>query len=375
MAVVSTAEGLFKLSSINGQSGFFPSWWYFSALFAYFAMPPITAALSFLLFARQIRWLATIVASAQLVVLITWVPALGDSNIPEVGGPPWIMNLCILPVGFAVLACRGIGIWFFTSAVIALIVDVRLSSTDELVSALGILDALRLGIAMIIGIAVGKSLIRSAHRFDTIAAATAQAAMDARLSDVVHFERARFGALTHDGILDTLLIAGRSRALIGSSLSEQASNVLGQFATLRIEPGNAPDLSGPEFIDRQRAVVNRVSDRVRFASQESREARIPATVSALFSGAIIEALRNSIRHAEVPGRVVNRAVQVILDDSGAHAFVLDDGAGFVVASIDPSRLGINGSLLGGMRGLAGGRAEVRSTPGVGTTVALHWSRS
>jgi anti-sigma regulatory factor (Ser/Thr protein kinase) len=374
MAVISAAEGLFKLSSIHNQSEFFPSWWYISALIAFFAMPALAAGLSFLLFVRQIRWLATIVASAQLVVLVTWVPALGGSSMPEAAGPPWIVNLCILPVGFAVLACRGIGIWFFTSAVIGLVVVVRLGSTDQLLPSLGILDALRLGIAMIIGNAVGRSLIRSAHQFDTISAATARAAMDARLGDVINFERARFGALTHDGILDTLLIAGRSRALIGTSLSDQASNVLGQLATLRTDPGKLPDLTGKEFIERQRAAANRVSDRVRFASQETGEARIPATVSAHISGAVGEALRNSIRHADVPGRVVNRAVQVILDDSGAHVFVLDDGAGFVVASVDLSRQGITGSILGGMRALDGGRAEVRSTPGVGTTIALKWSR-
>jgi signal transduction histidine kinase len=81
-----------------------------------------------------------------------------------------------------------------------------------------------------------------------------------------------------------------------------------------------------------------------------------------------EAVRNALRHAR-PGRV-----DIVVDASQRTLLtVTDDGQGF-----DPAAAGRPDSL--GLRGLAslvaeaGGRLDVRSTPGKGTTVVLEMSR-
>lgn len=375
LAASGVGTGLIELSTMRGQAGYFPAWWYAGALIAFYGLPAITAVLAFRLVGPEISRLAAIVAVGQLVVIITWVPALSGGNIPWEAGQPWILAVCTLPTGFAAIAWRGVTPWAFALLVTVMVSVVRLGSTDLEIPAIAILDALRVGIAIVIVNALILTFKQSGRHLDTISTSTARTVEEARCREVVAFEQARFGALMHDGILNTLLVAGRDRALTGSPLSQQANDALAQLAKLQTASECDPEITGQEFIQRQRAVVNRVDERVRFGSEKSGDARIPTSVSDLISGALVEALRNSIRHADVPGRVVNRAVQVILDDGGARVFVLDDGAGFDATSVDRARMGITVSILARMRQLAGGDAEVRSAPGAGTTVALRWRRS
>ena len=52
------------------------------------------------------------------------------------------------------------------------------------------------------------------------------------------------------------------------------------------------------------------------------------------------------------------------------AFVRDRGKGFVLDEVEPGRLGVRESIIGRMARV-GGKAEVHSTPGEGTEVALE----
>lgn len=51
--------------------------------------------------------------------------------------------------------------------------------------------------------------------------------------------------------------------------------------------------------------------------------------------------------------------------------VTDDGPGFDPAGVPPHRYGLRESIRGRMAAV-GGRAEVRSAPGAGTTIRLEW---
>lgn len=77
-----------------------------------------------------------------------------------------------------------------------------------------------------------------------------------------------------------------------------------------------------------------------------------------------EAVRNAVRHAE-PGRIDVRA------DRGGNEVVLsvaDDGAGFDGNAVPSGHFGLRG--LHGLCREAGGRLEVTSQPGMGTSVVL-----
>ncbi|MFI8201259.1 sensor histidine kinase [Streptomyces sp. NPDC085937] len=104
---------------------------------------------------------------------------------------------------------------------------------------------------------------------------------------------------------------------------------------------------------------------------------VPAHVAEAVAGAAREALRNVEEHAGA------RTVRVRLHSvggqdrpdtgrgAGFRLSVTDDGTGFSAGEIAPSSVGLQRSVIRRMDE-AGGRADIRSTPGRGTTVRLEW---
>ncbi len=95
------------------------------------------------------------------------------------------------------------------------------------------------------------------------------------------------------------------------------------------------------------------------------EPRLDALVAALR-----EAAHNAARHAGV-GEV---SVYVEVQPDRVEAYVRDRGKGFDLDAVEPGRLGVRESIVGRMA-RHGGKAEVHSTPGEGTEVALEIGRA
>jgi signal transduction histidine kinase len=96
-----------------------------------------------------------------------------------------------------------------------------------------------------------------------------------------------------------------------------------------------------------------------------REPRLEALVAA-----IREAANNAARHAVV-GEV---SVYVEVQPDRVEAYVRDRGKGFDLDAVEPGRLGVRESIVGRMA-RHGGKAEVHSTSGEGTEVALEIGRT
>ncbi|TDD36586.1 ATP-binding protein [Actinomadura sp. KC06] len=94
---------------------------------------------------------------------------------------------------------------------------------------------------------------------------------------------------------------------------------------------------------------------------------LPEPVGLAIVGAAREALRNVRRHANV----TRAAVRVHHRDGTVSVEITDRGAGFDMARVPGTRLGIRRSIVERM-GLVGGAAEVTSRPSAGTKVALRW---
>jgi len=94
-------------------------------------------------------------------------------------------------------------------------------------------------------------------------------------------------------------------------------------------------------------------------------------VEALYS-ATVQAMVNSMQHADEPGRSTRRELRIRgVRTGGAVIEVADNGVGFTRDEVPDERLGLRVSIEERMAN-AGGAAEIASSPGHGTLVTVSW---
>jgi signal transduction histidine kinase len=194
-------------------------------------------------------------------------------------------------------------------------------------------------------------------------------------------ERRRIAQDLHDGVVQDLAGVSYSLAAIGrqrddpnaAELEAAGDSVRSSIEALRTllvelyppnlaEEGLAPALA--DLLARARAVGLETS-----VDTAGLDATIPLTASRLVYRAVQEALRNVIAHAEATSVTVGAASEA----GRVWAEVVDDGRGFDLAEASASPGGGHVGLLA-MRDLvaeAGGRLEISSRPGAGTTVRIE----
>lgn len=210
-------------------------------------------------------------------------------------------------------------------------------------------------------VAVRTGRILDATRANAHAEAAAAAAADARRS-----QRSHIDALLHDWVISTMLAAGRQGNT--DSVRRQAAVTLtkldsGPITLARVPAATAMAQLRAGILDVD--LTQTISARIDAGAVDP-----PAEVVDVIDAAICEAVRNSILHAG-PGAC--RSVCLHITDRGIDATVADDGAGFSPGDVPPHRLGLAVSVLGRLRECPGGRAEITTAPGEGTTVDLHWT--
>lgn len=201
---------------------------------------------------------------------------------------------------------------------------------------------------------------------DTHASAAAAAARQARA-----VERERFDALIHDSVISTLLTAAR-----GGSRDDVPALAAGTLAELdEIRAGGEEDrpMNPERAVVHLRASAAAADGEALFEVTADRGGGEPIPADAVRSvgAAAAEALRNARRHG---GLGTRSRVTGIVGAEVIDVQVIDDGPGFDPAAVSSARLGIAVSIRGRMDRLAGGTAEVDSTPGRGTVVRLRWER-
>jgi signal transduction histidine kinase len=101
---------------------------------------------------------------------------------------------------------------------------------------------------------------------------------------------------------------------------------------------------------------------------------LPVNVAEAVYSASVQAMVNSMQHAGGPE--VRRTLSIRGGSPAAtvHIVVEDDGRGFVADEVPAERLGLRVSIRERLAKV-GGRAQVRSAPGEGTTVTILWPSS
>jgi signal transduction histidine kinase len=188
-----------------------------------------------------------------------------------------------------------------------------------------------------------------------------------RIARIREQERAEVAAVVHDQVLHTL-------ALIQRNAGDTTSVVRlarGQERTLRnwlYKPTGSPT---ERFAAAMEQVAAEIEDTYAIGVETVivGDAENDDRVAALVAAAR-EALVNAARHAKVS----TVSLYAEAEEDTLSVFVRDRGAGFDPSAVDGDRQGVRGSIIGRMD-RHGGHAEIRSSPGEGTEVALTMPRT
>lgn len=345
-------------------------WWTPVAVALFFGPGLALMVVSFLRPERTIlRFLSAAAALSYLFGCVTWPlgwtgELIAEDRYPWFAGFPALATLC------AAFAVRPI----LALAHLAAAVFAAQAATDVMTpsGSVGPLSAefvciyggnVMLAAAAIMAARTGRLLDHT--RDSTYSAAARAATLEART-----FERRRFDGLVHDQVLSTLLTASRSR-VDDANLALQANAALAELDSLRDGTGPAAEFSPSDVVAHLRATAAAVDPLVNIDVRVEGDVGdgIAADPVRTVGAAMAEAVRNSVRHA---GRGAVHTVSATVTTNALQVTVVDNGAGFDPESIPAHRMGVRVSILERMTRLAGGEAELHSSPGGGTVVMLSW---
>ena len=175
-------------------------------------------------------------------------------------------------------------------------------------------------------------------------------------------ERAELAAMIHDQVLHTLALIQRN----STDIKEVQRLARGQERSLRnwlYKPAASPNEKFAAALEQAAAEVEdtyAITVETVVVGDTDCDDRVGALVAAAR-----EALVNAARHAGV--QTVSLYAEAEADE--LSVFIRDRGAGFDIDSVEDSRHGVRGSIIGRMQ-RHGGRAEIRSAVGDGTEVRL-----
>ncbi|MGL4305698.1 MAG: sensor histidine kinase [Mycobacteriaceae bacterium] len=222
--------------------------------------------------------------------------------------------------------------------------------------------------AGLVAMRTGKILDETTKIAQTRAATSA--ALQART-----VERERFDALTHDGVMSTLLAVSQTNN--NAAIAIQARNTLNQLNRLRSGLGTEEMLSISSALSQLRSAATEVDEEILFFTEDdgtNTQLQVPSEVIRSMAAGLSEALRNSLRHAQKSASTpVHRFVKVATSVRQINIQIIDDGKGFSPENIPAHRLGIAVSICGRMQQLIGGSSIVDSVPGKGTIITLQWN--
>lgn len=373
-AVAAVVFGVLLLPGIISQAPYLVGWWDDCALFLLFGLPIVMGTAAAWISGRSIRRLAGAIALGQLLVMLTWLPAMVTTPLPAEANSAWVLGATAIGSTAAGLAWRPRFVWIYLAATCVLVVVVRNLASPQPI-AIPLQDALYTLMFDSIFAALAVVAVRAGFRLDAAATSARSNATNEAVDRAHAQELSRVDALMHDGVLATLLIAAQDDPILRSSAARQAARTIDLIEQFDQIPPPSSTIPALEFVWRLQATSTELDPEADFSYLIANGAEgLSLEVSVAFSESLSEAIRNVLRHASVEGSDLHRAVHVTVDAERVEVDVLDDGRGFEPASVGPSRLGIAVSIRGRMAQLAGGSSHVVSKLGHGTRVVLIWER-
>ncbi|WP_448003804.1 sensor histidine kinase [Agromyces bauzanensis] len=321
-----------------------------------------------------VRGAALAFAVLYAVTLAAW-PFLIDDPAALDGGTPWLYYICTVATTAAVVALPAPVATAYTIVVPATYGVIRLlPAGGGAVPLLAVLDAMYAVILGVVVLIIVTMLRQAAETVDGAQEAALQRYDVAARQHATESERVKVDALVHDSVLTTLLSAAAADSPDERALAAR----MARDAIKRLDEAGA---SGPRALERVglpvlvrrlRAALTTFAApfTVRVVNAGGVELPVEA-VDALYSAAV-QAMVNSMQHADEPGRSTRRELRIRgVRAGGCVIEISDNGVGFDRHDVPVERLGLRVSIEERMAN-AGGGADIESNPGHGTTVTVAW---
>lgn len=365
---------LILLPEIRRTAFLTPTWWNWFCVIAVFGTGVLFGLSSFSGSIRAIRMAGSIAAVTYLLCVLGWWLAWDQTQFDVQG-----LYLSTFP-GLASLAAASVWppVLVFAHMTVGVIAaqSINYVLREPFVTTPLFADIVFGMMFCTIFVAATLAALRTARILDaTISRTQVQAARSAAAAARA-VERERFDALTHDGVMSSLLSVTRQGRT--PSVVNQARLTLRQLDSLRTHSAST-SVDADEAIAQLRATANDVDESIAVhieATSHTSASNVapqayPADAVRAIGAALAEAMRNSLRHAGPS----NRSVTVRAQPGILQATITDDGVGFDQSSVPPHRLGVAVSIEGRLQQLPGGASRIDSVPGQGTTVHLTWRAS
>jgi signal transduction histidine kinase len=210
-----------------------------------------------------------------------------------------------------------------------------------------------------------------AKRADEANSTAIASAIEEAQIDAVERERQRIDALVHDQVLNTLLVAANAKTdLEQHAVANMASEAIASLESAANDQELSSRVTTLGLYRSLRKAAFRASREIEVEILSAGLEEIPAEIAQAVTQAALQAIDNAISHS------MAERIQLRLGSStfkGLMVEVRDNGKGFIPEPLPKDRLGISTSIKARMD-LVGGKAQVSSTPGKGTTVILSWSK-
>ncbi|MEV7693991.1 ATP-binding protein [Microbacterium sp. NPDC089189] len=331
--------------------------WHAGLTFSAFVVLMLTGAVARWARASVLRVGSAVGVALFLAALLLFAPASGlVGATPPVGVLPWSLTAIGGVVMAAVVAGGHRVGWAVVGVWLVLVVVYRIGLGGYNLTGLAN-DSQALVTASAVCL-LGARLLEVGRDVDA-AAAQAQIAGAAESSARGQLAaRARAAAFVHDEVL--------------AALRGAADGAPGSAEALRRQADRAT-----RIVDADRATGTGEADLEAIAREYAAEVQVDRGAAAVTADAaavdvLARAMRQALDNSRKHAGLSRLSVRIVSDETHMRVEVADDGVGFDPARPTPGRLGTRTSIVGAMAALPGGRAEVRSASGVGTTVTLTW---